>query len=94
MFLQQHFHTDGTTTEAAPLQAEAVKPRFGRARNSDRIDARVAVLFAVLFSFAQGSDEDYVHMASKNSPNKNIPGLYPLTFISPQNYPHRFEVPR
>jgi len=52
MFLQQCFHIDGTTTEAAPLETEQANPRFGTMESSACLDVRVAAFFAVLFVFA------------------------------------------
>lgn len=52
MFLQQCFHTGGTTTEAAPLEMEQANPRLGRMERSACLSVRVAVIFAVLFVFA------------------------------------------
>lgn len=89
MFLQQHFHTN--TTKSAPLHMESVKPCFGRTLNSNCIDARAAILFAVLLFFAYGSDKNCVHMVSRSSPNKNILGPYHFTFILPQTYSNCFE---
>lgn len=45
MFLQQCFQTDGTTTEAAPLEMKQANPRFGRMGSSACLDVRVAVIF-------------------------------------------------
>lgn len=52
MFLQQCFQTDGTTTEAAPLETKQANPRFGRMGSSGCLDVRGAVIFPVLFVIA------------------------------------------